>query len=114
VRASIPQRAGNGQFQQTAFLTGATWRRRMGAWATRFELRGGAVLVSGMGFPETASDWLPWWEGAAFAGRDFGWTTLGIEVAATALRDHAVTRDGLVSEDVPYVRIGLGGMFQIR
>jgi len=109
VRASVPQTAGSGHFQQTAVLAGAAYRYRAGAWRLRGEARAGALLVSGIGFAENASDWLPWWEGAVFAGRRFGWGALGVEVAASALRDRAVTRDGLVSEDIPLFRLGLAG-----
>lgn len=114
VRASIPQAFGSGRFQQTAFLAGASWRHRAGKWATRVELRGGALLVSGIGLADNDSDWLPWWEAAVFGGRDLSFMVLGIEVAGTAMRARAVTRDGLVSEEIPLLRIGLAGMFQIR
>lgn len=114
VRASIPQTFGSGRFQQTALLAGASWRHRVGKWATRVELRGGALLVSGIGLADNDSDWLPWWEAAAFAGRDLGIAVVGLEIAGTAMRARAVTRDGLVSEDIPLLRIGLAGMFQIR
>ncbi|HEY5926172.1 MAG TPA: hypothetical protein VIV11_31020 [Kofleriaceae bacterium] len=113
VRASIPQRAGDGRFQQTTFLVGAGWRHERGTWITRFEARAGPLLVSGIGYAENGSDWLVWWEGAGFVGRAMSWGAIGVEVAATALRHRAVTRDGLVSEDIPLLRIGLGGMFGV-
>lgn len=109
VRASVPQAAGNGRFQQTAFLVGAAYRYRAGPWRLRGEARAGALLVSGLGFAQNDSDWLPWWEGAVFAGRAVGWGVVGVEVAASGLRDKAVTRDGLVSEDIPLFRVGLAG-----
>jgi hypothetical protein len=107
VRASIPQVAGDGRFQQTAVLFGISYRHRAGPWAVRAEARGGALLVSGFGFAENSSDWLPWWEGALYAGHAVGWGAIGVELAATGLRDHAVTRDGLVEEDIPVFRLGL-------
>jgi hypothetical protein len=110
VRASIPQAAGNGRFQQTAFLAGASWRHMRGPWVSRIELRGGGLLVSGIGYAETSSDWLAWWEVAVFGGHTYGWGALGVEIAATALQHRAVTRDGLVSEAIPFLRIGVGGM----
>jgi hypothetical protein len=113
VRGSVPEHAGHGRFQQTSALAGLAWHHRAGAWDTRLELRGGVVLVSGLGFSEDHHAWLPWWEGAVFGGRAFGRVTLGLELAATALRDHAVTRDGSVSEDVPYLRIGISGSFAL-
>jgi hypothetical protein len=113
VRGSVPEHAGRGRFQQTAALAGLAWHHRAGAWDTRLELRGGAVLVSGLGFTEDHHSWLPWWEGAVFGGRTFGRVTIGLEIAATALRDHAVTLDGSVSEDVPYLRIGISGSFAL-
>ena len=113
VRASVPQTFGSGHFQQTALLAGASWRHRMGAWASRVELRGGGLLVSGVGLADNNSDVLPWWEVAAFVGRDFDFGVLGLEVAGTALRARAVTSDGLISEDIPLLRVGLAGMFQI-
>jgi hypothetical protein len=67
------------------------------------------VIVSGLGFSEDHHSWVPWWEGAVFGGRAFGHLTVGLEIAATALRDHAVTRDGSVSEDLPSLRIGISG-----
>ena len=111
VRASVPQHAGGGRFQQTAFLAGAVWHHRFVDWDVRAELRGGALLVSGIGFLENDHSWLLWWEAAGFVGRRLAWGAVGVELAATALRDHAVTRDGLVSEDIPLLRVGLSGMF---
>jgi len=109
VRASLPQAAGDGRFQQTAFLVGGAYRYRVGPWRLRGEARAGALLVRGSGFEVNDHDWLPWWEGAVFAGRAVGWGTVGVEVAASGLRDKAVTRDGLVSEDIPLFRVGLAG-----
>jgi hypothetical protein len=114
VRGSIPQAAGNGRFQQTTFLAGASWRHASGAWTTRVELRGGGLLVSGIGYAENASDWLAWWEVAVFAGHTFGRGALGLEIAGTALQHRAVTRDGLVSEDIPFLRVGVGGTFGLK
>jgi hypothetical protein len=111
VRASVPQHAGAGRFQQTAFLAGALWRHRFYHWDTRAELRAGGLLVSGIGFAQNDHSWLLWSEAAGFVGRRLSWGTLGVELAATALRDHAVTRDGLVSEDIPLLRVGLSGTF---
>jgi hypothetical protein len=111
VRAGIPQSAGNGRFQQTMLLAGIAWRHRDGPWRLRVEARAGAVRITGFGFTENNFDWLPWWEGAVFGGRALSWGTLGVELSATALRHKAVTGDGLVSEDVPLLRIGLSGEF---
>lgn len=113
VRASLPQSAGTGQFQQTALLAGAVWRRRWSPWEVRAELRGGAIRVTGSGFDQNDSDWLYWWEGATFAGRGFSWGSLGLEIAASPLRHRAVTRDHLVSEDIPLLRVGLAGSFEL-
>lgn len=113
VRASLPQQAGSGRFQQTALLSGVSWRHRRGPWELRVELRGGALLVSGLGFAENDSDWLPWWEAAAFAGRNFSWGSAGFELAGSALRHRAVTQDRLVSEDISSLRIGLAGSFEL-
>jgi hypothetical protein len=107
VRGSVPQAAGDGRFQQTSVLAGASYRHHTCVWEVRAEARAGALLVIGMGFTENAHDWLPWWEGAVFAGRALGFGTLGIELAVSGLRDKAVTRDGLVSQDIPLVRLGL-------
>ena len=109
VRASVPQAAGDGRFQQTAFLGGASYRFASGPWRLRGEARGGALLVSGMGLDTNRRDWLPWWEGAVFAGRAFGWGALGVEVAASGLQHKAVTSDGLVEEDIPLLRLGFAG-----
>jgi hypothetical protein len=114
VRATIPQRAGRGRFQQTSLLAGASWRHPFGVWEARAEIRGGAMLVSGIGFADNGHDWLPWWEVAVFGGRGFGWGTVGVELAATALQHRAVTRDGLVSEDIPLLRVGVAGTFGVR
>jgi hypothetical protein len=111
VRASVPQAAGTGRFQQTFLLAGVAWRHRAGPWQLRAEARAGAVRITGFGFAQNDFDWLPWWEGAVFGGRRLSWGTLGVELAATGLRHKAVTRDGLVSEDVPLLRIGLSGEF---
>lgn len=114
IRGSIPQRAGDGRFQQTSVLAGATGRLATGSWALHAELRGGALRVTGIGFTENAADWLVWWEGAVFGGRRFGWGVLGIELAATPLAHRAVTLDGLVSESIPRVRLGIAGTFELR
>jgi hypothetical protein len=114
VRTGLPQDAGDGQFRQIALLAGATWRRAVGAWELRAELRGGALRVSGIGFFENDASWLPWWEVALFGGRAVSFGAIGLEVAGTAQRGHAVTRDGLVSQDIPLVRLGFSGTFQIR
>jgi hypothetical protein len=113
VRASIPQGAGNGSFQQTSLLAGASWRHRVGSWEARVEARAGALLVSGIGFSENGRDVLPWWEGAVFGGRRFRWGAIGVEVAATALQHRAVTRDLLVAEDIPLLRVGIAGSLEI-
>jgi hypothetical protein len=114
VRTGLPQDAGDGQFRQIALLAGATWRRPIGGWELRAELRAGALRVSGIGFLENDASWLPRWEGALFAGRALSFGAFGLEIAATAQRARAVTRDGLVSEDIPLVRLGLSGTFAIR
>jgi hypothetical protein len=111
VRGSVPQSVGKGSFQQTAMLAGAAYRFRSDPWRVRAEVRGGALLVSGLGLEDNNSDWLPWWEGAVFVGRGFSWGALGVEVAASGLRHKAVTSDGLVSEDIPLLRLGVAGEF---
>src|SRR5262249_57926430 len=77
VRATVPQHAGGGRFQQTAFLVGALWRHRSVAWETRAELRGGALLVSGIGFLENDHPWLLWGGAAGVAGPGFAGGALG-------------------------------------
>jgi hypothetical protein len=114
VRTGLPQDAGDGRFRQIALLAGATWRRSIGAWELRAELRGGALRVSGIGFFENDTSWLAWWEVALFGGRAVSFGAIGLELAATAQRDHAVTGDGLVSQDIPLIRLGLSGTFEIR
>jgi len=111
VRSGLPQHAGEGRFREVAVLAGATWRHRVVHWETRLELRGGALRVNGIGFLENSASWLPWWEVSAFVGRRWGRGAIGLALAVTALRDHAVTRDGLVSEDIPLVRFGISGSF---
>jgi hypothetical protein len=86
---------------------------RRGAWQAGAELRGGALLVSGVGFDENHSDWLPWWEIAVTGGRRFGWGTLGVELAGTALQHRAVTTDLLTVEDIPAFRFGVAGSFGV-
>jgi hypothetical protein len=113
IRATIPQAAGAGSFQQTTLLAGAGARLRRDAWQVGAELRGGALLVSGVGFDENHSDWLPWWEIAVTGGRRFGWGTVGVEVAATALQHRAVTEDLLTVEDIPALRFGVAGSFGV-
>jgi hypothetical protein len=112
-RASVPQAVANGHFQQTSVLAGVAWRRRDGRWSVRAEARAGALLVSGIGFTRNDRDWLPWWEGAVFAGRAMGWGALGVEVAATGLRHRAVTGDGLVAEDIPLFRLGISAELRL-
>jgi hypothetical protein len=113
VRASVPQAVGNGKFQQTSMLVGAAYRFRADPWRVRAEVRGGALLVSGMGLEENHSDWLPWWEGAVFVGRGFSWGAVGVEIAASGLRHRAVTSDGLAAEDIPLLRLGVAGEFGV-
>ena len=112
-RASVPQAAGTGHFQQTALLAGVAWRRHAGDWSLRAEARGGALLVSGIGFTRNDRDWLPWWEGAVFAGRAMAWGAVGVEVAATGLRHRAVTGDGLIAEDIPLFRFGISAELRL-
>jgi hypothetical protein len=112
-RSGVPQRAGGGRFLQIAMLGGATWRHRFARWETRAEVRAGGLRVSGIGFAEDHASWLPWFEIAAFVGRRWSRGAIGAEVAATALHDRAVTRDGLVSQDIPLARIGVSGTFEI-
>jgi hypothetical protein len=114
VRASVPQAFGSGRFQQTSFLAAPSWRHRDGLWVVRGELRAGALLVSGVGLTDSRSDWLPWVEAVVFVGRDLGFGVIGGQLAAAPLRDRAVTSDGLVSEDIPLLRVGIAGTFQIR
>jgi len=114
VRTGLSQDAGDGRFREIALLAGASWRHAIGAWQVRGELRGGALRVSGIGFFENDTSWLPWWEVALFGGRAVSFGAIGLELAGTAQRDHAVTRDGLVSQDIPLVRLGLSVTFQIR
>ncbi len=113
VRTGVPQPAGAGRFREIALLGGAAWRHRFARLETRVELRAGALRVNGIGFTPDDASWLPWWEVALLAGRRWSWGTLGGELAATALRDHAVTRDGLVSQDIPLVRLGISGTFDL-
>jgi hypothetical protein len=111
VRTGLAQPAGGGRFRELALLAGATWRHRWPSWDLGVELRGGALRVSGIGFAIDDASWVKWWEAAAFVGRRFGPVTVGLEVAATALRDHAVTRDGLVSQNIPLARVGISATF---
>jgi hypothetical protein len=114
VRTGLPQDAGDGRFRQIALFGGATWRVAVGGWAVRAELRGGALRVNGIDFFENDTSWLPRWEVALFGGRAVSFGAIGLEVAGTAQRGRVVTRDGLVSQDIPLVRLGLSGTFQIR
>jgi hypothetical protein len=57
---------------------------------------------------------LPRWEVALFGGRAVWFGAIGIELAGTAQRGRAVTRDGLVSQDIPLIRLGFSGTFEIR
>ena len=49
VRATLPQSAGAGRFQQTSFLGGVAWRQPLGGWELRAELNAleGSPKVSG-------------------------------------------------------------------
>ena len=109
LRATLPQGAGAGRFQQTSFLGGVAWRQPLGGWELRAELRAGALLVSGLGFDDNRASWLPWWETAITGARRFGWGTAGLEVAGTALRHRAVTSDRVTAEPIPWLRIGVVG-----
>ena len=71
------------------------------------------LRVSGIGFFENDVSWLPWWEAAFFAGRAVSFGAVGFELAGAAQRDHAVTRDGLVSQAIPMVRLGIAGTLRI-
>lgn len=106
VRATVPQSAGSGRFQQTTLLGAIRYRHRAGRWQLHVGARAGALVVSGLGFAENRSDVLPWWEGSVAAGRALSWGTIGLELAGTGLRHRAVTGDGLVAEDIPFLRLG--------
>ena len=112
-RGGLPLAAGAGQFLQIAALGGAAWRHRFTRWETRVEIRGGALRVSGIGFAQNDATWVPWAELALFAGRRWSWGALGVELAAAPIRDRAVTRDGLVSQDIPLARLGFSATFEI-
>jgi hypothetical protein len=113
VRATVPQAAGGGRFQQTSLLAGVGWRRHRGRWELGAEMRAGAMVVSGIGFDDNHAGWLPWWEVAVGGGRRFGWGTLGVEVAGTALQHRAVTADRLVAEDIAPFRAGVAGTWEL-
>jgi hypothetical protein len=113
IRATLPQSAGDGRFQQTSFLGGVAWRQPLGGWELRAELRAGALLVSGLGFDDNHASWLPWWETAVIAGRRFGWGSAGLVVAGTALRHDAVTSDRAAVEPIPWLRIGVAGTLDV-
>ena len=113
IRATLPQSAGAGRFQQTSFLGGVAWRQPLGGWELRAELRGGALVVSGLGFDDNHASWLPWWETAITGARHFGWGTAGLELAGTALRHRAVTSDRLTAEPIPSIRIGVAGTLDV-
>jgi hypothetical protein len=112
-RTGIPRDAGDGRVRVISALAAATWRRRTGLWEMRAELRAGTLRANGLGFSSDHSDWLPWWEVALFGGRSFEWGALGIALAATPLRDHAVTTEGQVSVDIPFFHIGISGTFEL-
>ncbi len=113
VRTGIPQHAGEGRFREIALLGGAAWRHRFARIDGRIELRGGALRINGLGYLEDHASWIPWAEVAAVAAWRWSWGSIGAELAVTALRDHAVTRDGLVSQDIPLARLGLSGTFEL-
>jgi hypothetical protein len=113
IRATLPQAAGDGHFQQTSFLGGVAWRQPLDGWELRVELRAGGLLVSGLGFDDDRASWLPWWEAAVTGSRRFGWGTAGLELAGTALRHRAVTSDRSVSEAIPWLRIGVAGTLDV-
>ena len=113
VRSGPAQAAGSGRFREIALLAGAEWRHRWPQWDLGVELRGGVLRVSGLGFAINDASWIKWWEAAASFGRRFGRATVALEVAATTLRDHAVTRDGLVSQNIPLVRAGISLTFAL-
>jgi hypothetical protein len=108
VRASVPQAAGNGRFQQTAFLAGATYRHRAGPWAIRAEARAGALLVSGI-HARTAR------LAAVVGRRGVRWARIrlgnaGIEPPRRACAIATIARDGLVEEDIPLLRWFCSGL----
>lgn len=110
-RTGWPHSAGGGRIREITALAGAVWRHRFDAWELRGELRGGVLRVNGLGFSSDRSAYLAWWEIAAFGGRRFSWGSLGVELAASANRDHAVTQEGLVSQSIPFVRLGFSASF---
>ena len=40
-------------------------------------------------------------------GRTLAWGLIGLELAVSGLRHKAVTSDGLVAEEIPWLRLGL-------
>jgi hypothetical protein len=113
IRATLPQAAGDGDFQQSSFLGGVAWHQPLGGWEVRAELRTGGLLVSGLGFDDNRASWLPWWEAAITGSRRFGWGTAGLELAGTALRHRAVTSDRRATEAIPWLRIGVAGTLDV-
>lgn len=109
VRASAPLALGSGSFQQTTGVLGGRWRYTgFGPWEPRVELRGGGVLVLGVGFDaDNDRQILPWLEAVAGVSRRWRGLWLGAWIAVAPVSHRAVTNDGLRSRDLPNVHAGL-------
>jgi hypothetical protein len=106
-RSSWPHVVGGGRSLATSALGGLTWRMRRGRWSYGVELRGGLLLLSGLGFVSNQSRALFWSEGALVAQRHLGNLGLGLSLAASPNRYRAVTVDGENSRRYPWLRFGL-------
>lgn len=109
VRASAPLALGSGRYQLTTAAIGGRWRYTgLGAWEPRLEVRGGGVLVLGVGFDaDNDRQVLPWFEGVAAVSRRWRGVAFGAWVAVAPVSHRAVTDDGLFSRDIPNVHAGL-------
>jgi hypothetical protein len=106
-RGGAPRELGQGRWLEVALALGLGYRYAVWAWQPAVELRAGATLVQGLGYDASYREWTPGLEAVAALDRRWRRIALGLQVAVTLLRHRILTEDGLYSERLPAVRIGL-------
>ena len=107
VREGYPRSLDGGRYLDTTAMLGLGWRFSPNrALMIRTEVRTGALLVNGVGYPHNYHRWMLWLEIQLSLVWKLGSFLIGPEVAASPLT-HSVSTTSLESEDLPWIRVGL-------
>jgi hypothetical protein len=116
VREGYPRPLEGGRYLDTTAMLGLGWRfSPKPSLMMRTEVRTGALLVNGVGYPQNHHRWMLWLEIQLSLVWRLGSFLIGPEVAASPLT-HSVSTTSNVSEDLPWIRVGLvfgGDLFRV-